>query len=172
MNNEFGKSVLQYKNWMPDWYLTRFGEKGSFSGTFLRGGIKEMKDSIQDKGFLKTFASGEDTQAVKDFKSNVKGLMITATLMILANSGDDDKKKSDAVKVANKALSDVMFIFDPNNLKFTLSRPIASIGKINDLLDAVSHLKEFDGEKSVKDVEKLLPAKKILDVVDYLESED
>jgi len=172
MNNEFGKALLQYKLWSLDWYQTRFGEKGSFTGTFVNGGIKEMKDSIKDKGFIKTFSSGRDTQSVKDFKSNLKGLMTTALLMSFAYSDDDDKKKSKAVKVVQKALSDVMFIFDPNNLKFTISRPVASIGKVEELLDAVSHLNEFDAEKSGKDVVKMLPSKKILDIVDYLESED
>ena len=98
--------------------------------------------------------------------------MTTALLMSFAYSDDDDKEKSAAVKVAQKALSDVMFIFDPHNLKFTISRPIASIGKVEELLDTVSNLNKLDAEKTGKDVVKLLPSKKILDIVDYLESED
>ncbi|MFA7287685.1 MAG: hypothetical protein WC055_02295 [Melioribacteraceae bacterium] len=167
MNNELGKSIMQYKVWMPAWYRTRFGEEGSFT-TMVNGGIKEIRDQIKDEGFMKTLASGNDTKAVKDFKSNIKGLMVTALLMSFVYSDDEDKKKSLAAKTAQKALSDVLFIFDPNNLKFTISRPIASVSKINDLLDAVTKLNEIDS----KDVVKLLPGKKVADAVEYLTEED
>lgn len=168
MNNEVGKAIMQYKVWVNDWYLTRFGEKGSWSGTLLRGGFKEIKDSISDKGFMKTLASGNDTQAVKDFKSNLKGLMTTAMLMIFVYSDDDDDEKSTAAKVAQRALSDVMFVFNPNNLKFTISRPIASVSKINELLDAVIHLKDLDASKTGRDILRLTPGKKVVDIAEAI----
>lgn len=170
MNNEFGKALMQYKVWIPDWFRVRFGEKGSFTSMF-NGGIKEMRDQMRDEGFMKTFITGKDTQAVKDFKSNLKGLITTVFLYTLVHSDDDDDD-SKVVATAKRALGDVLFIFDPNNLKWTLNRPIAAIGKVNDLLDAMENLKDLEFEKAGKKAAKLVPGKKIVDVVEDLTDED
>lgn len=167
MNNEFGKSLMQFKVWIPDWFRVRFGEKGSFTSMF-NDGFREMKEQMRDEGFIKTFITGEDTQAVKDFKSNLKGLLVTASLLIFLNTDDDDDKDSKAVAIAERALSDVLFIFDPNNLKFTLNRPIASFSKINNLLDAVNDLKKGEAEKAGSKLSKFIPGIKAVDFVKEL----
>jgi len=171
MNNEFGKALMQYKVWIPDWFRVRFGEKGSWT-SMMRGGLTEIKNQIKDEGLMKTLVTGKDTQAVKDFKSNLKGLMTTALLMSFVHTDDDDDKKSLAAKTVQKALNDVLFVFDPNSAKFLVSHPVASVSKITELIDAVANLNELNAEKSVKDAVKLTPGKKVLDVVNYLSEEE
>jgi len=175
-NNELGKSVLQFKQWVPMWFRARFGDKGSWT-TMYRGGLKEIRNDIRDKGFMKTLASGKDTQAVKDFKSNLKGAMMTGLLISLSLSGDDDDKKTKASAFFDRALKDLLFVFDPQQARFTISRPIASIGTVEKFLDALSHLMDVEAddyfEKLGKDVQKLTPgAKKISEAVDFLEEEN
>jgi len=167
MNNEVGKSIAQYKVWMPDWFLSRFGDRGTISN-MVRDGFAELKKDIKDKGMVKGFWEN------KNFMSNLKEAMVIVLLFTLAHSEDDekDKDKSLLVKKAKKALGDVLFIFDPNTLKWTISRPIASIGKINDLLDVGILLTKGEGEKAGEKVINALPAQKALDIVDYLEEED
>lgn len=171
MNNEFGKALMQYKVWIPDWFRVRFGEKGSWT-SMMRGGLTEIKNQIKDEGFIKTLASGKDTQAVKDFKSNLKGLMTTALLMSFVHSDDDDDKKSLAAKTVQRALNDVLFVFDPNSAKFLISHPVAAVSKVTELIDAVAHLNELNPERSAKDIIRLTPGKKALDVANYLSEED
>jgi hypothetical protein len=170
MNNELGKSVGQYKIWMAMWFRERFGDKGSWT-TMVKDGFAELRADIKEKGKVKAFWEN------KAFMSNLKGAMVTGLLISLTMSDDDDEKKSTASKMFNRALSDVLFIFDPNNLKFTLSKPIASVGIVEKFLDALSHLMDVEAddyfEKLGKDVQKLTPgAKKMSEAVDFLEEEN
>lgn len=165
MNNEVGKAIAQYKTWMPDWFLTRFGERGSISN-MVKGGFAELKKDIKEKGAVKGFWEN------KDFMSNLKEAMTIVMLFTLAHSDDDDDEKSLLVKKAEKALGDVLFIFDPNTLKFTISRPVASISKINDLLDAGIALSKGEGEKAGKKALNLVPGKKAIDMAQYLVEEE
>jgi len=176
MNNELGKSALQFKVWIGDWWRIRYGDKGSWT-TMLRGGFAELKNDMKEKGTVKAFLEN------KAFMSNLKGAMFTAMLMTLVYRDDDDKKKSSAAKMLEKALADVLFIFDPNNLKFTLTRPIASIGVIEKFIDLLDHLMAFEADDFYKgdakygdegdakvfgDVVGLTPGKKLADVADML----
>jgi len=165
MNNEVGKAIAQYKVWMPDWFLSRFGDRGSITN-MARDGFAELKKDIKEKGMVKGFWEN------KDFMSNLKEAMVIVMLFTLAHSEDDDKEKSLLVKKAEKALGDVLFVFDPNTLKWTISRPIASISKVNDLLDVGISLTKGQGEKAGEKVINMLPAQKALDIVDYLDEEE
>jgi len=170
MNNELGKSVLQFKVWIPMWFRERFGEKGSVSVMF-RDGFAELRADMKEKGKIKAFWEN------KAFMSNLKGLMFTGLLMALLMEDDDDDEKSFASKTFKRALGDVLFVYDPNNLKFTISRPIASIGTIEKFLDAADHLRKVGADdyfdKLGNDSKKLIPAaKKIDDIVDFLDDEE
>jgi hypothetical protein len=133
MNNELGKSIAQYKTWIPDWFRMRYGEEGSWT-KMLRGGFAELRKDISEKGTIKAFWENDN------FMRNFKGLVTTVFLASLAYSDDDDDETSKAAKVAKKALSDVLFIYDPNNSKFLLDRPIASVGTVIKFIDAADHL--------------------------------
>lgn len=158
MNNEIGKAIAQYKVWMPDWFLSRFGERGSISN-MVKDGFADLKKDIKEKGMVKGFWEN------KDFMSNLKEAMTIVMLFTIAHSDDEDKEKSLLAQKAQKALGDVLFVFDPNTLKWTISRPIASIGKVNDLLDVGISLADAKFEKAGKKAASLIPGKKIVDLL-------
>lgn len=171
-NNELGKSAAQFKTWMPDWWKMRFGERyidangntvqGSWR-TFTGEGLQQLKQEIREKGTVKAFWEN------KDFMANLKGAMVTVFFMSLAYQDDDDRKRRNGAIDADNALSQLLFVFDPNQLKFTISRPIAAVGTIEKFIDAADHLIKLDTEKLGKDVIKLTPANKLLKAKELFE---
>ena len=136
-----------------------------------RDEFAKLRANMKEKGKIKAFWEN------KAFMSNLKGLMFTGLLMALLMEDDDDDEKSFASKTFKRALGDVLFVYDPNNLKFTISRPIASIGTIEKFLDAADHLRKVGADdyfdKLGNDSKKLIPAaKKIDDIVDFLDDEE
>lgn len=173
MNNELGKTALQMKVWIPDWYRTRFGDVGRWT-KMLEGGFKELRDDMKEKGTVKAFWEN------KNFMNNLKGVMMVAFLVSLVYGDDDDDEKSMASKAAQRFLSDVLFVFDPNTAKFTISRPAVAIGTIEKLIDATDHLLALEaddfyktkstwgdkGESKLRgDIMNFVPGKKVIEYV-------
>lgn len=187
MNNELGKAAFQFKVWIPDWLKERFGgeyitsdgvvHRGSYTVLFGEG-LRDLRKQINEKGAAKAIWEN------KEMMANIKGLMFIASLMILANSDDDDKEKTMAAKFVERGLGDLLFIFNVNDtdkgIKPIIERPIASIGVLTKFIDSVDHLFAFEeadynkrtgNPKIVSDIVGFMPGKKVIDVVDYL-SED
>lgn len=176
MNSEFGKALLQYKIYMPDVWRMRFGEKGRWTTAgktawklLFKKGRDEMRQAMRDSGGAVKHFQNDDV-----FKRNLRGAIITATLLILVNRDDEDNE------LLERFLSDVLFIFDPDNAKFTITRPVAAVGTIERFIDALDHaaMNEADdfykedgkygdeGDSKVRgDVMGLLPGKKIIDEI-------
>jgi len=180
MNFELGNSVMQFKTWVPDWWRIRFGKDvGSFRKN-LEWFKDGMKKDIAENGVVKAFWNN------KAFMSNLKELGFITALMIFIYQDDEDEKKSAAAKVAQKALSDVMFVFDFNNAKFLVERPVASVGTLVKLIDAADHLIMNDAEDFYKgkskygdkgdpkiqgDVMGMMPGRKVIEMLDEDEEE-
>lgn len=185
MNNELGKALLQFKIYLPDWYRIRYGENGSWT-TMFRGGLKELKDEIKEKGFIEGFLNS-DSKAAKNTWTNLKGAMTVAFFMSLSYRDDDDEKKRSAATKIDKALGNLLVIFDPDQLKFTLTRPIAAMSVIEKFINAADHLAAFEeddfyrsngkyGDKGDSkiggDIVKLLPGQKVIDAAEMLNDEE
>lgn len=173
MNNEVGKIALQFKVWMPDWWRVRFGDKGSWTN-MVRGGFEELRNDIRDKGTVKAFWEN------KDFMRNLKGLATVGLLMALVYDDDEDEEKTYASQMFQKALSDVLFIFDPEQLKFTINRPVAAVGTVEKLINAGDHLFALEADDFYKrdnkwgdegdsklrgDVMNFVPGRKIIEEI-------
>lgn len=184
-NNELGKALMQFKVYLPDWWRIRYGDKGSWN-TMLRGGIKSLKQDIKDKGLKKGFWDNESNEA-KAIKSNIKELMVIGMFMVLSHSDEDDDEGKKAVKLTDKALSNLLGVFDPEQLKFTVTRPIAAMGTVEKFINAVEHLALWEesayykrdskyGDKEDSklqgDVMSLTPAGKIKDAADMFTEDD
>ena len=167
---EFGKSAAQFKNWLPDAIKERFGAqyinsdgelKAGTWNSMLGEGLQDLRKQINKKGLAK--AIWEDKASM----SNLKGALTVAVLLSLKFGDDDDKKKRGAVDTLDKALGNVLMIFDPQSLKFTVSNPVASIGTLNRFIDAFEHVIEIDNgikfnfERAGKDIGKALPYRKL-----------
>lgn len=164
---ELGKTVFQFKTWMPDYWKERFGEeyitrdnkvhKGSWR-VLVGDARKDLIKDIKAKGFKAIWNN-------KEAMANLKGAMSVAFLMVLKYQDDDDKDKRRKALSLDNALGNVLFIFDPNQLKFTLQQPVASIGtltKFANILGDVMKLDAVDSKKLQKDVVKVLPYRKVI----------
>jgi hypothetical protein len=150
-NNELGKIAMQFRQWLPDAYRIRYGSEGSWTNQ-LKGGFAELRKQVNSKGFKDVFLVNPDekSQEAKDFMRNLKGLMATGFLMSLVYTNDDDDDKSYVARLFQRALSDVLFVFDPDNLKFTVERPIPAINSVTRLIDIADHMFAFEADDFYK----------------------
>ena len=182
-NNELGKALMQFKVYLPDYWRMRYGKDVGSWNIMVNGGLKQLKADIKKNGFKKGLWDNQSKEA-KAFMSNLKGTAAVALFMILSHSDDDDDEG--AVEFAEKMLSNLLGVFDPVQLKFTLTRPIAAMGVVDRFLTAVEHLALWSddaymkstskyGEKGdakiLNDIKGLVPARKAADVIDMF-SED
>ena len=194
-NSELGKATFQFKVWMPDWFKERLGEeyitrdgkvhKGSArSGwdSLWKNAFADLRSQVKDKGIWEALVKGDKegklSLEAKAFTSNLKGLMAIGLLLALKYSDDDDEKRRKGGVTADRFLQDLLFVFDPNNDKFIISRPIAAMGAVTKFIDAVDHLFAFEkddyykgkskygkkGDPKIKgDVIQLLPGRKLIE---------
>lgn len=182
MNSEIGKAVFQFKVWIPDWWKERYGgeyidpnnvvRKGSWTIVSSKG-IKALKKQINEKGLYKGLFDGKTPES-KAFLSNLKGVMATALFLTLKYSDDEDERKRKAASLADKMLGNMLFIFDPDQLKYTITNPVAGLGTASKLVDATGKLLKFDAEeakKATKELGSIAPGKKLYNYYDELSEE-
>jgi hypothetical protein len=179
MNSELGKAAFQFKIWLPDFIIERFGneyinadgevKKGSWRD-FSADAFKELRDQIRDQGvweFLTTAEEPKDEEGklkykkAKNMMANLKGAMFTAMFMILASQNDDDKKKRKQADLTEIALGNLLFVLDPDQLKYTLTKPIAALGTAEKFVDAYQALLEANTDKLGKTAARLVPGNKL-----------
>jgi hypothetical protein len=182
MNGEIGKNVFQFKVWIPDWWKERYGREyidrnnvvrqGSWTIASSKG-IKALKKQIKDKGVYKGLFDGKTPES-KAFLSNLKGVMITALFLAVKYSDDEDERKRKAASLADRMVGNMLFIFDPDQLKYTITSPAASLGTAGKLIDATGKLLKFDAEeaeKAGKELGSIAPGKKLYNYYDELSEE-
>ncbi len=146
MNTEFGKAAGQMKTWVPDWIRERFGEGyidadnnykvGSYK-QFWDDGFKQIRNQIKDGSIWKD----------KNSMSNLKAALTVAALYSLRLAGDDDERKRRSGDMLTQAMNNVLFIFDPQTLKYTIERPMASIGTLTKFVDVLQYAITMDEYK-------------------------
>jgi len=178
-NSEWGKSIMQYRVWLPDWWRVRFSKDAGHWRNMMGGEIWELRKNLAkaavDKGYAK--AIWQD----KNMMSALKELMLITGLFALMYQDDDDEEKSFASKQAMKMLSEMVGVVDPENVKQIIERPIPSMGVVTKFLDAADHLimleaDDFyskDGKYGKKGDSKLkgdirgnLPGKQLIDAAE------
>lgn len=182
MNSEFYKAVFQFKVWMPSWFKERFGEeyinrdgkvvKSSWS-VLQPKAFKELKRQIKKDGWKKGLYDGNTPEA-KAAMANLKGLMVVGLVLVLKYSDDEDDRKRKEAMLADKLMGNLLFVFDPSALKYTLQNPIPAVGVAVKYIDAVEKLSKFEEEEAVraaKEVGSTLPFKKVKDIYDITSEE-
>lgn len=169
MRGEIGKTAFQFKLWSIDWIRERLGEeyitrdnkihKGSYRQFFLAG-LKDLKTDIRAKGVKAIWEN-------KDAMQNLRGALFVAFLLTLKYSDDDDKDNRRKTLSLENALGNVLFIFDPEQLKFTIKQPVASMGTLYKFADAFGDMLKLDA-KGLKKSQKLIPYKKSVQSVEEL----
>lgn len=166
MAGEFGKLVGQFKTWLPDAARIRFGKEyidrdgitrsGSYR-TFIGQGFKDLKADIKENG-IKGLTENKNAMA------NIKGLMLVAAFMAIRLGADDDEKKRKKGDAIDQALGNLLYIFDIDQLKFTVKNPIAALGTLNSFVNVMEDALNLDAKKGLKHVKKVLPYNKVIDV--------
>jgi len=176
MRGEIGKSVAQFKTWMPDWFKSRFGkefinkygetERGSLN-MFTKDAIAELKKDFSGNPFNKN-GTFKNKQAAR----NLRGAITIAALYVATHSGDDDDKKKkkqyyETLSLDN-ALGNILFVIDPSQMKYLIENPVAVKGTITKFIDALDGVLHGDVKKAKKNAKKLIPYNKLADQVDML----
>lgn len=176
---EFGKNLAQFKTWIPDWWKVRLGaeyidgngqtKRGSWN-MFTADAIAELKnDFSKANGYGFEIKNGIPAIRNKQIASNLKGAMAVALMLVLTNSGDDDKKKRHKALSLNNALGNLLFILDFDQMKYTIKNPVASIGTVNKFIETLEGVWDMDSKGFMKDSKSLIPMNKVLDVPEQIE---
>lgn len=173
---EFGKNLAQFKTWMPDWWRMRFGKeyidyngvtkRGSWN-MFTKDAIKELKnDFSKENNYGLSFENGKYLPTIrnKQVAENLKGAIAVAAMLAWTYGDDEDKNKRKKALSASNALGNLLFILDLDQMKYTISNPVASIGTIKKFIEALQAIQEVDSEKFTKNAKKLIPYNKVTDV--------
>lgn len=182
MNSEFYKAVFQFKVWMPSWFKERFGAeyinrdgkvvKSSWS-VLKPKAFKELRRQIKKDGWKKGLYDGNTPEA-KAAMSNLKGLMVMGMVLVLKYSDDEDDRKRKEAMLADKLMGNLLFVFDPSTLKYTLQNPIPAVGVVIKYIDAVEKLSKFEEKETMRAVDEVgstLPFKKVKDIYDDVTEE-
>jgi len=164
MRFEAGRSAAQFKLWMFDWFRTRFGKEiinsygESERGSLSKAAIREFKDQLFSGKF-------KDVIKNEDFRKNLYGAIVIGTLLAATHGDDDDNEIRKKVISLNKALEQILFIYDIDQAKYLLSSPAASIMTIVNFLDALKAVWDEDEKKFKKSGKKLVPYNKASNLI-------
>jgi hypothetical protein len=177
---EFGKNLAQFKTWMPDWWRVRYGaeyidgngktQRGTWN-MFTKDAMAEIKkDFSAENNYGFEWEKGKfPTLKNKQIASNLKGAMVVAFMLAASWGDDEDKEKRKKALSLNNALGNLLFIFDIDQMKYTIKNPVASIGTINKFIDVLDDVIKKDSDEFMKDSKKLIPYNKIKDVPEQVE---
>jgi hypothetical protein len=167
MRGEIAKAAFQFKIWMLDYFKERFSAKyinannevreGTFN-KLVNEGFKQLKNDLKSgniKGLLKN----------DSFMSNMKGLIAIGLVLTWVNSDDDDENKRKKASLAENTLGQLLFILDPDQLKYTLANPVAALGKMKDMVSAIEALFKLE-DGAFDKIERVIPARKLLKIVE------
>lgn len=174
LRSEYGKTILQFKVWMPDAFKERFGRKyvnykgevkqGSFNA-LISDGFAELRNDFNSKGIKGVWEN-------KTAMANLKGAMMVCFFMVLKYQDDDDDKKRKSALSASNALGNLLFIFDTDQLKYMAKSPVASLGTVGKFIESFEDLAKLDGHALNKDVRKVIPNSKLYGYVEDVFTEE
>lgn len=168
-NNELGKAIFQFKLWAIDFWKERFGaeyitrdgvtKRGSWN-EFIGDGLKDLRADVKEHGIKAIWNN-------KNAMSNLKGAMFVAMFLVLKYQDDPDERKRKSALSLDGALSNLLFVFDPDQLKYMVTRPIAAMSTAEKFINVLSDVIHFeDMKKTTKDARKLLPANKAINIIE------
>lgn len=177
---EMGRFMGQFKTWIPDWFINRFGERsegvyGEQGGSwrYISDGIKQIGKDMSTKEF---FTSKKPEY--KAMRRNLYDALTVATLLIFRYGGDDDEDKRRKATILGQAAENLLFIYDPHTWEYTLTNPAAGVRTTKLFLQAIGDLAtgeryktgEHKGElKGLQKAKNILPYNKISNLDEQFE---
>lgn len=169
---EMGRFMGQFKTWIPDWFINRFGERsegvyGEQGGSwrYISDGIKQISKDMSVKEF---FTSKKPEY--KAMRRNLYDALTIALLLTFRYGGDDDEDKRRKATKLGQAAENLLFIYDPHTWEYTLTNPAAGVRTTKLFLQAIGDLAtgeryktgERKGElKGIQEAKRILPYNKI-----------
>jgi len=138
---EIGKAAGQFKVWMPDMILSRFGKKHLTSFAEQAGGSVRVNWNMGVRGILAEiqkpgFFSSQTIEAVS-IRQNFKELMgIASTYLLLLAASDDDDDKTAANTLA-RLLNEMGGIYSTNLARGVITTPVPFTSTLLQILDAL-----------------------------------
>lgn len=156
MRGELGKIASQFKVWMPDAWKVRFGsEYINANNEKVRGTWRILMDSSISE--LRKQALTKEFWKSPEMVANLKGAALVATIWIAMYSDDEDKDKKRKALSLENALGNLLFVFDPEQLKYMAKNPVAATGTVTKFIDVFQDMADADAEKLEKDIPKIIP---------------
>jgi len=156
MRGELGKIASQFKVWMPDAWKVRFGsEYINANNEKVRGTWRILLDSSISE--LRKQALTKEFWNSKEMVSNLKGAALVATIWIAMYADDDDEDKRRKALSLDNALGNLLFVFDPEQVKYMAKNPVAALGTVTKFIDAFEDVSKMDSDKLQKDIPKIIP---------------
>ncbi len=159
---ELGKSSLQFKLWIGSWLKSRYGgeyidannvlHRGSWN-MFTEQAIKELRNDWSKHNIAASWKN-------KQLRQNLSGAITVAVLYALTHADDEDKKKRKQALSLENAYQQVLFVYDPQQAKYLLESPVASVGTMKKFIDALDLALHGEGEKAGKQALKVVPYNK------------
>lgn len=137
---ELGRFIGQFKVWTIDWMKERFGQKfitrdgevhyGSWQ-VFTQKAFSELWQDMKTKEFW----TGDSYES-KRMRQNLQGALVVASLLAIKLGADDDDEKRKKGDELSQAISNLVYIFDPQQLAFTIATPAAGLKTAKDFVTA------------------------------------
>ncbi len=145
-----GRALMQFKNWMPDVIFAHFTSKNlnpkgeDLYGKQNEGIVNSIYNTVWEKTLKPTFKNKSLAEAKENWKNlseherlqvgkAMRELVIIGGLAMVVSSMDDDDDKKLKEQLA-RAMGDVTYIFDFNNLQFLFKGGIPIFQTISNLL--------------------------------------
>lgn len=109
--------------------------------------ISELRKQAQTKEFWNS----------PEMVANLKGAALVATIWIAMYSDDDDEDKKRKALSLDNALGNLLFVFDPEQIKYMAKNPVAAAGTVTKFIDVFQDVSKLDSDKLEKDLPKVVP---------------
>jgi len=149
---ELGRMLMQFKTWMPDTIRDRFAKRYiNINGDVKEGTLASLqrqgiKDIIQQMKDPKFFTSNDPEYVL--LRRNLRSAMAMTTLFALWLGSSDDDDNKEYADVLHKAIIDMSFVMNTDQLSFLAGTPAASLGTITEALKVINAVITLEEYKS------------------------
>ena len=134
-----GMALMQFKGWLPEMWLRFWREKTvDASGNVRKGILNSFFDEESREDIMKVIKGKKKFSELSEidkynFGRGLRALIMVALFSILLAAMDDDD--TEERRMLRRALGDITYVFDLNNLRFLIEGPIPMASTVTGLFD-------------------------------------
>tara|TARA_Y100000310_G_scaffold253034_1_gene259824 strand:- start:558 stop:3440 length:2883 start_codon:yes stop_codon:yes gene_type:complete len=135
-----GMALMQFKGWLPEMFLRFWRPKViDSSGNVRKGILNSFFDEESREDIMKVIKGKKKFSELSEldrynFGRGLRAMIMVALFMLLLAAMDDDD--TEERRMLRRALGDITYVFDINNLRFLLEGPVPMTSTVIGLFDA------------------------------------